>query len=261
MALDSLIVEPAVGRLSPASGRAYRRNVPGSWCERGRASVLTFALLLGVAGPARLLSAETFLLPAPVPDVVTNPPRLMAFAAPVSAEVERALAATPSPEGDRLGLLLAMRVHVALLTGDTARALEAAAQIRARQPTAIDRAYAGLTTQASVAARREAKPATPEFVVVFRRELARGFASLPMSSEAIALLEKQRDRIRATTREALLAEADRLGAQLDATRRCTLEDADKIIRIGHRLENIVPLRETMLAVFDEAIAARKNATR
>lgn len=224
-----------------------------------RASCFPFAfvLLITAAGPAQLISAETFVLPAPVRDLVTNPQQLLAFARPVGAEVERSLAATPPPDDGKLAMLLATRVHLALLTGDTARALEAAAQIRARQTTAIDRAYAGLMTQASVAAQRTAKSDTPEFIAVFRRELARGFASLPMSSEAIAMLEKQRDRIRATTREALLADATRLGAQLDAAGRCTLEDADPIIRIGHRLENIVPLRATMLAVFDEAIAARK----
>lgn len=227
--------------------------------RRTAASVIFAA----TAWATSLAAAEAtfYSLPASVVEVVTMPAHLETFTRPVGAEVERLLGATPPPEGDRLGLLLAMRVHLSLLTGNTERALETAARIRERQPTAMDRAFAGLTTQAAVAAQRAAKPGTGEWIAAFRRELARAFATMPSSAEGVAMLEKQRERIHATTREALMADAARLGAKLDATGRCTLEDADQIIRIGHRLENILPLRVTMLAVFDEAIAARKSASR
>jgi hypothetical protein len=198
------------------------------------------------------------VLPASVRELVTTPAQLHAWARPLAAEVERMLA-TGSPADDaKLGLLLALRVHLALLTGDAPRALDSAARIRERQAGEIERAYAGLTTEATVAARRIAKATGAEFTAVFRAEFARALATLPRSPEAVGLLAQQRDRIRGMTREALLAEADRLAGRLDAAGRCSLADADQIIRIGHRLENIVPLRETMRAVFEAEIEARGN---
>ena len=214
--------------------------------------------VLAAAGPACGCAAETYPLPAGVRALVTTPAHLQAFAQPLAADVERQLAAVPAPDGEKLTLLLALRVHLALLTGDAPRALDSAARIRARQAGEIEQAYAGLTTEATVAARQEAKAVGADFAAVFRAAFARALATLPRSPAATALLAQQRDRIRGMTREALLAEADRLAAKVDATGRCSLADADQIIRIGHRLENIVPLRDTMLAAFDAEIAARGN---
>lgn len=217
---------------------------------------LAAAGLIAPAGSAHATAADTYSLPADVRQLVTSPAQLRAFARPLAAEVERLLAATPAAEGKTLDRLLALRVHLALLTRDAPRALDSAARSRERQTGAIEQAYAGLTTEATVAAWRANEATAVDFAATFRREFAHVLKILPRSADARRLLERQRDRIRGLTREALLAEAEQLGARLDATGRCSLAEADTIIRIGHRLENIVPLRETMLAVFEAEIAAR-----
>jgi len=198
-------------------------------------------------------AAQTFTLPAKAHDTMTGAAHLHEFAREAATEVERQLTAQPAPAEDRLGVLLAMRVHLALLRRDGPRALDAAQRIRARQTSPAERAFAGLTTQAAVAA--WTAPRTRE-VAAFATEFRRLLAALPRSPEVAAVLGRQRERLQAMTEPALRAEAAQLAAKIGERRQVTLAEADQIARLGHRLENLLPLREAMLAALNEALAVR-----
>lgn len=210
--------------------------------------------VLAAAAPAGL-AAAALVLPADAQETMTAPVPLRAFARVAAEEVERALAAQPAPAAESRGMLLAMRVHLALLLRDGPRALATAEQIRAVQATEAERAFSGLTTRAAVAA--WAVPPAEQasaFAVEFRRQLR----PLPHRPEMRAVLVRQRERLQAMTAPALHAEAAQLATTLGGRRRVTLAEADLIIRLGHRLENLVPWREAMISALDEAIAARPN---
>jgi hypothetical protein len=181
----------------------------------------------------------------------------------VRAEVERLLgvpAAVDDPATQRV--LLSTRVHLAHAVADNERAIATAAWIRSLQPEPAEKAFAGLTTLASVAARiatHNAAPETRSFLAAFEREFAARLASLPHTPAIVAMLRGQREKIAAMTREALLAEArDKLAPALRGRSTCTLAEADAIVRVRHRIEGILPTRDTMLKVFDTAIAARAS---
>lgn len=197
--------------------------------------------------------AQTFALPAGPLETITAPAPLRALARDAAVAVERALGVRPAPEGERLALLLALRVHLALLLRDGPRALEAAEQIRGRQTTEAERAFAGLTTRATVASWAAPRE---EQAAAFAREFRRLLVALPRAAEMRAVLVRQRERLQAMTEAALRAEAGQLAAKLGGRREVTLAEADAIVRVGHRLENLLPLRAAMIAALDEAIAAR-----
>jgi hypothetical protein len=226
--------------------------------------VTCVAAVAGAAESSARRTDERFPLAASVIETVTIPERLSAFAAPLAATVERRLNAVPGPAAEERGRLLALRVHLALFSGDMERALHTANLIRTAQTAPAERAFAGLTTEAFAAAHRAVngtghlRTDTPEFIAAFRQAFATGLATLPELPATIPLLERQSQRIADLTKSALRAEGERLGAKLDGATNCGLEDADHIIRIGHRLRNLLPVRETMLATLAAEIAARRQ---
>lgn len=226
--------------------------------------VTCVAAIAGAAESPVQSSDERFPLASPVIETVLRPERLSAFAAPLAAAVERRLTAMPPPSADERGRLLALRVHLALFFGEMERALQTANLLRAAQTAPAERAFAGLTTEAFAAAHRAVngtgllRTDTPEFIAAFRQAFAAGLATLPELPATILLLERQSQRIADLTESALRAEGERLGAKLEGARHCGLEDADHIIRIGHRLKNLLPVRETMLATLAEELATRRR---
>jgi hypothetical protein len=81
-------------------------------------------------------------------------------------------------------------------------------------------------------------------------------AALPVTAEIATLLERQRDRFQSITREKLAAEAEVLGTRLDAMPRWPLDEVDHVVRLGHRLVTVLPVRETILRALEAAIAQR-----
>lgn len=220
--------------------------------------------LLAMAGaPGALLGAAdlSWDRPAGVQELVTEGARFGRFAAQVAADVDQALAAPTAPAAETLGRLLALRVHLGLFLGHDARALSAATQIRESVTPAPERPFSGLLTEALVIARAQSGggPAGPGFAAALRPALADRLATLPATAELTGVLERQRDRFRALTREALLAEGAELGARLDRAPRWTLADVDAVVRLGHRLATILPVRDVLLAAFDDALAQRPRA--
>ena len=164
----------------------------------------------------------------------------------VKAEFKQA----PSPNGARLKLLLGLRVHLALHFGDDTAALDAAGKIRALQTDPAERAHAGLTTEAIVAARHDP--------VAFEKEFSIRLATLPRTPAMRAVLTRARERIVETTEAALLDEVRRnIAPRLAHGEPCTLEIADQLVRVRHRLAEILPLRAALLRAYDQWLGAAR----
>jgi hypothetical protein len=208
------------------------------------------ALLVQIAGAHAAEPAPVYQLAAPALNLATNEADFAPLARRVWADVDSALRAATPPDPARLKLLLGIRVHLALLFRDDAAALDAAARIRALQTDPAERAHAGLTTRALIAAGPDPR--------AFEREFTRLLATLPHDPALVAVLRRARERIAATTEAALLDEVRRnIAPHLARGEPCTLEIADQLIRIRHRLTGILPLRDAMLRAYDSALAAQE----
>jgi hypothetical protein len=209
------------------------------------------ACLMGVMiGSLALANAlpGPYLLTVPALQLVTSEKDFAPFARRVSDDVVAALRKRPTDPAE-LKLLLGLRVHLALHFKEDTAALEAAEQIRSLQTEPGDRAHAGLTTRAVVAAGHQ-----PE---AFEKEFHRLLAGLPKSPEVRAALVRARARIAGITERSLLDEVrQQIAPRLERGEPCTLEIADQLVRIRHRLTDIVPLRDALLRAYDAAISAQ-----
>lgn len=213
-------------------------------------------LILTVLFPLLMSATEkNYPLPAAVPAVVEDEAAFAVFAAPVAADVETQLAATPAPALAKM--LLAIRVHHSLHTGADARALDSAARIKALLPEDANKAYAGLTAQAFVAARQASggRPGDGRFNAAFARDFAARLAQLPATPAMRAVLESQREKFAGMTAESLRGEIAAIGSR----REGTLAEADQLIRLRHRLADLLPLRAELLRALETAIAARPKS--
>lgn len=204
---------------------------------------------------------KTFPLPASVVEVVCDEGHFRAFAVPVRAEVARLLG-EPAAVDDAatLKLLLASRVHLAHYFGDDDEATATAAWIRTIQASPVQKTFAGLTTFAAVATRRQ-HPGLVSSHLVFRKTFAREFSDrlreLPRTPEVVAMLREQRQKIAELSETDLLAEArDKIAPAIARRGFCGLGEADQLVRVRHRLVNILPLQAEMLEAFDAVIAER-----
>jgi hypothetical protein len=200
---------------------------------------LLFAALWG-ASIAATVAEQRFVLPEGVAQVVTRAESFARFVAPIRNALPEA--------GLDARLRLGMEAHLALNAREPAPALAAATALRALETDPAAKALAGLVTEAQVASW---KPGAD-----FAGELRTRLAGLPRTPEITGRLRSLREKIAATTREALLAEAAALGRKLDAGGRCDWRDADEIVRLHHRFANVLPLRAALLAALDEEIGRR-----
>lgn len=211
-----------------------------AWCWAG-----LFGSVVGLVSAA---PHPTFPFTVPALQLVTTEADFAPFGRQVAATVAAELKQSPPPDGARLKLLLGLRVHLALHFGDDAAARDAANRIRALQTDPAERAHAGLTTEAILAAHHD--PAA------FEREFSQRLAALPRTAAMREVLTRARDRIVATTETVLLDDVrQNLAPRLARGEPCTLEIADQLVRIRHRLAGILPLRAAMLRAYERALAA------
>ncbi len=223
-----------------------------------RIVALTLLLAVRLAGQTAEL---VYALPSPPLEVATNEEKFRRFAEQVMADVEKQLG-VPAMVDDpaKLKILLSTRVHLAHHFADNDKAIATAAWIRSLQSVPADRAFAGLTTLASVAARRAhpgAAPGEAHYRETFRREFSRQLAALPRTPEIAAMLRGQRDKIAGLSETDLLKEVTEVIAPAIARRGfCGLKEADDLVRVRHRLVSILPVKNETLQALDAAIAAR-----
>jgi hypothetical protein len=222
--------------------------------------IIAFATAL--LGASACAEAEVrFRLPAPPAELVASEDLFLPFANEVRAEVERLLSSPDAlDDPDTFKLLLSTRVHLAHHFADNRTATATAAWIRSLQTDPANRAFAGLTTFASVEARREL-PGTPPgdaaYREAFRKAFARQLSILPRNAATVTMLRGQREKIDGITPEALMREVrDVIAPAIERRGWCGLAEADQLVRVRHRLESIVPVRAETLAALDAAIAER-----
>lgn len=236
---------------------AARRWGKAAWAAAALAGLLSGGRPLAAAGDAASGGVGfSWPRPAAVQELVADPARFRIFAQDVSRAVARALAAQPAPVGTELSQLLSLRVHLGLHLGDDAAARAAAVRIREEVAPPAERALAGLLTEALVESRerRSGGPGGAFQADLLRGALVARLRLLPEDPGLAAALRRQGDRLRALSRQGLEDEAARLGARLDAAPLWTLADVDEVVRVGHRLGTILPVRDEILAQFDLALA-------
>jgi hypothetical protein len=158
--------------------------------------------------------------------------------------------------------LLSTRVHLAHHFADNDKAVATAAWIRSLAANPADKAFAGLTTLASVAARRRlpgAAPGEAAYRETFLREFTRQLAALPRTPEIVTMLRGQRDKIAGMNEADLLKEVTGVIAPAIARRGfCGLKEADDLVRVRHRLVSILPVKKETLQALEAAIAGRSS---
>ncbi len=212
--------------------------------------VALVAGLIGALAAAPDATSPVYALAVPPLELVTTEAAFAPFAQRVAADVAGALKRQPPPDPARLKLLLGLRVHLALHFHDDAAALDAAERIRALQTDPAEKAHAGLTTRALVASKHEPR--------AFEREFTRLLRSLPRDPATRAVLVRAREKLATTTETALLDEVrTNIAPRIAAGEPCTLEIADQLVRIRHRLEGILPLRDALLRSYDSVLSVSK----
>jgi hypothetical protein len=210
---------------------------------------LKAGLVALLMSPELVTSSPTYRLAVSPLQLVTSETDFAPFARQVFKDVASALQSAPPPEGARLKLLLGIKVHLALHFGDNAAALDAAERIRELQTDRAERALAGLTTRALVASNHEPH--------AFGREFTRLLEQLPHDPAIRGALVRARQRIEAMTEQSLLDDVRNVAPLLARGEPCTLEVADQLVRVRHRLTGILPLREAMLRSYDVALSRQK----
>ncbi len=221
-------------------------------------------LLLLFAAPLFGSAQEPrYVLPAAPFDLVTSAEKFRAFAGTVRADVERQFG-VPADVDDPavLKILLSTRVHLAHYFGEDDRAIVTAAWIRSLQANPADKAFAGLTTLAAVAARQENPghaPGSAGYRAVFAREFAHQLAGLPHTPAIVAMLRQQREKIAGLTEAGLLAETrEQIVPAITRRGFCGRAEADQLVRVHHRLTSILPVKAETLAAVEAAIADRPS---
>lgn len=220
-------------------------------------------LLFVAASLTGLAKAPVYTLPVPPLELVTNEEPFRVFAKKVGEDIERQLGVPASVDDPAtFKVLLSSRVHLAHHFGDNDRAIATAAWIRSLQADPADRAFAGLTTFAAVAARRGnpgAVPDTAVFRAAFEREFTRLLGDLPRTAAITAMLRRQHQKISDLSEAALLAETrDKIAPAIAQRGACGLDEADQLIRVRHRIVSILPVKAETLRALDAAIAARST---
>jgi len=216
-------------------------------------SFLVIRLSVPFMSPALAVVATSdpaFVLTVPPQQLVTSEADFAPFGRSVAAVVAAELDRKPPTDSPRFKLLLGLRVHLALHFGNHASALDAAAQIRALQTDPAERAHAGLTTEAIVAAKHDP--------ILFEKEFAARLATLPRTPEIRAVLTRAREKIAASTETALIEDVrQNIAPRLARGEPCTLEIADQLVRVRHRLAGILPLRAALLRAYDHWLDAAR----
>jgi len=215
--------------------------------------LLAFTTALAETAAAPAGQEPMFSRPAgPVLELVRDDDAFLSFARRLSVEADRMLLAetagmaeTITPEQRKR--LLGLRVHLALCLGQDEIASDAADRLREFQTDPGERAHSGLLTRALIESRRDP--------VALERTLRALLDALPRDPSVRAAVARSATRIAAMSETALIAEIrDGVAPKLARGEPCTLEIADGIVRAGHRLRNILPLRAALLRAYEAALA-------
>lgn len=188
----------------------------------------------------------------PVPEraileLVRDDDAFLAFVRELSARTVGLLQSDSTATPEQRKRLLAFRIHLALCLAQDDVARKTADRLRDLQTDPGERAHSGLLTRALVESKRDP--------VALERTLLALLNALPRDPAVRAAVARSASRIGTMSEAALIAEIrDGVAPKLARGEPCTLELADQIVRAGHRLRNILPLRAALLRAYEAALA-------
>jgi hypothetical protein len=230
-------------------GSLHRRDMHQLRPQRRRLSLVLFlvaALATATGGATESQTPISVSFPGPALELVRDDTAFFSFARQLSREADRLLAtpgATPAEQKSLLGL----RVHLALCLHEDDIARAAADRLRALQTDLGERAHSGVLTRALIESRRDPTVLEPTLLAALK--------ALPRDPEVRSVVQRSAARIAAFSESSLLAEIrNDVSPKLARGEPCTLEMADQIVRAGHRVRNILPLRAAILRAYEAALA-------
>lgn len=218
---------------------------PGGFALR---RFITLAVVIAACANAAPASRElNFSLPRPALELIRDDAAFLSFARQLSAETDRLLHADSAATADERKRLLGLRAHLTLCLGQDHVALQVADRLRELQTDPGERAHSGLLTRALVESKRDP--------VALERTLRASLNALPRDPAIRGAVERSAARLAAMSEASLISEIrDAVAPKLARGEPCTLELADQIVRAGHRLRNILPLRPALLRAYEAALA-------
>jgi hypothetical protein len=208
--------------------------------------LLAVALVSASNGAADERPQLSVSLPRPALELVRDDTGFFSFVRQLSHEADRLLAAPPATPTEQK-LLLGLRIHLALCLREDDVARVAADRLRELQTDPGERAHSGVLTRALIDSQRH--PGALE------RMLLAALRALPRDPAVRSAVQRSAAKIAALSESSLLAEIrDDVDPKLARGEPCTLEMADQIVRAGHRLRNILPLRAALLRAYEAALA-------
>lgn len=219
-----------------------------SWGGSALRTFFTLAAIIATcAHAAPAPRALNLSLPRPALELIRDDAAFLSFARQLCSETDRLLQADSAATAEERKQLLGLRAHLALCLRQDDVALRVADRLRELQTDPGERAHSGLLTRALVESKRDP--------IALERSLLASLNALPRDPATRAAVARSAARLAAMSEASLVAEVrDVVAPKLAGGGPCTLELADQIVRAGHRLRNILPLRPPLLRAYEAALA-------
>jgi subtilisin family serine protease len=206
------------------------------------------------------LPQHTYPVSGKVSDLVKSDAQVAELAKKVRANVEADLATYDIGDPTTLQRMYRTLLSIDLVEGNHKSALARIEQIRELEDKEAKKLTTGLTTQAMIAARREVGEDAPEAVYkqAFRRLLTYRTAKLPWDVVQDAIQERK-GMLEIYSENLLMGVIEaRMQPVVEKTGELNADQAAGVIGMRFMLKEQLPLKEEMIAVYQELIDANKS---
>ncbi|MHC4697797.1 MAG: S8 family serine peptidase [Planctomycetota bacterium] len=206
------------------------------------------------------LPQHTYRFKGKVAELVKSDRKIAKLAVKVRADVESDLATYDITDATTLQRMYGKLLTIDLVEGNDDAALARIEQIRELEDKEATRLMTGLTTQASIAARREVghDACFGAYKQAFRRHFGDRVLKLPWNIVQDEVQQaKGRQEIRSENLLMGIIEA-RLQPVVEETGELSADDASSVIGMYFSLKERLPLKDEAIAVYQELIDANKT---
>lgn len=206
------------------------------------------------------LPQHTYPVSGKVSDLVKSDAQVAELAKKVRANVEADLATYDIGDPTTLQRMYRTLLSIDLVEGNHKSALARIEQIRELEDKEAKKLTTGLTTQAMIAARREVGEDAPEAVYkqAFRRHLTYRTAKLPWDVVQDAIQERK-GMLEIYSENLLMGVIEaQMQPVVEKTGELNADQAAGVIGMRFMLKEQLPLKEEMIAVYQELIDANKS---
>lgn len=207
------------------------------------------------------LPRHTYEVGGSASELMTSDAAFTALARQVRADIEADLAKYDVRDPAEVQRLLAVLMNLDMLAADYDTAVERVARIRALETQAAGRLASGLTTEAIVAARRQAPGDETGYSAAFRDELLRRLRALPWNviENQIKAAKADADTFTENVLRAFVRQ--RLDPIVAHSGEISAEVAQQIVTARYMLDITIPLNPVRSEVCQTLIAANQLAAR